>query len=117
MTISTGQGNGYGPLGTPNAGRAERIARQERSDALRYRAAASRMDRDRGKGNEIDQRTLRIGRALQDALAELRAEMRSHDARIAALEASLPALRDETAEALFHLARAEVSRNGTQATR
>src|SRR5436305_523991 len=46
MTISHSQPGGYGPLGTPNAGRAERVARHERQDALRYRAAAISRDQD-----------------------------------------------------------------------
>jgi hypothetical protein len=116
MVNSTGQDNCRGPFGTLNAGRAERIASRERFDALRYRAAAYRMDRERDSRDEADLRILRLERALRDALAELRGGMHSHDARIAALEASLPALRNETAEALDYLAHKEVSRNGAQAS-
>jgi hypothetical protein len=70
----------YGPLGTTNAGRATRIARQERLDALRYRAAAERLDGDTRRPESAELRSLRAEvRALRDLLGSLRATRR--DAR------------------------------------
>jgi hypothetical protein len=102
-----------GPSDTPNAGRADRITRQERRDALRYRAAADRLDHRRHRDGTELRSLWQENRALRDALSELRAEMR---AGLAALRAEQTAIRDETAEALDYLTRGEVSRNGAQAT-
>lgn len=101
---------GYGPMGTPDAGRAERIARYDRDDALRYRAAAERL----GRGGADDAEVHR----LRDRLGDVRREM-------ARLRAELPALvdaevrrilADDLPEAIEYLVgRREVPRNGTAA--
>jgi hypothetical protein len=109
MTLSQADPGGYGHLGTPNAGRAERMARAERHNTERFRGAAARLGRRDLSEGEL--RSLRQEiRALRDAMNEQRA--------------SLPALvegevvrilADQLPDAFRFLAGKEVSRNGSAA--
>lgn len=115
MTVPHPNPNGYGPLGTPNAGRDERIARREREDARRCRAAFFAVGNDDREGAELRrlrQQVCSLKDWLGDGrreLAQLRAEL---PVRIEAevqriLETDLPEAID------YLLAHREVSRNGT----
>ena len=116
MATETPKGNACGPMGTPNAGREERIAKQERRDAIRYRAAALRLERQDGTGDS-ELRILRQEvRSLHDWFADLRREVARLRAELPSLlEAELArVLADQLPEALdYLLAHREVSRNGT----
>jgi|SRR5262245_9512076 len=113
MSLPQPDPTGYGPLGTPNAGRVERMARADRADAIRYRAAAERRERDADTFDAAEVRSLCAEtRRLRDQLADVRREL-------AHLRAELPdrisaQLADElpNAHALLH-ARPEILRNGT----
>ena len=111
MSISPINSTGYGFMGTPDAGRPERIAAYDRRRDRQYREASERNERSlrRHRGTVADRALLQEVRSLRDANAELRQE-------IAWLRRELAAIRDETAEALVYLSRTEASRNGTQAT-
>src|SRR5271165_3550402 len=56
IMIDTSDPGGYGPFGTPNAGRAERILRSDRLRAAQYREASCRLE---GRGHDDELRKLR----------------------------------------------------------
>ncbi len=93
--------DGFGPMGTPDLGRAERIARRERRDGDRYAAARLEqqgvqraVESDRG---DADLAALRDQlRWALDRIADLE---RAHARLIADMEARERALIDEVREA------------------
>jgi hypothetical protein len=88
---------GYGPMGTPNRGRDERIAKSDRETARRYREAAMRLERDAESTNRSELRSLHVEHhRLLDETDQLRQQF-------AALRSALPEIiTDILAEDLPH---------------
>ncbi len=112
MSISPHNSSGYGPLGTPDAGRTQRIASYDREAGRRYRAAAEGID----GGKESDLRNLREEvRCLRDQIEELRRELTRQRSQFAARVESevVHVLANQLPEAVGYLiANREALHNG-----
>jgi hypothetical protein len=124
VNLPNQKAEGYGPLGTPNSDRAERIARSNRKDALRYRAAAQRLEVNADRSDFGELSALRIEtRWLRDQNGDLhRGQQQLHEtilrlqAQLMRLHDQMDALRHDTIEAIAYLDdTTEVSRNGRAA--
>src|SRR5262249_21747153 len=116
MSLPLPDADGYGPLGTPNRGRDERIARAERERAASHYRAAMRMERDPDPIDSAELRSLRAEtRQLRDWLRDLRREIAQVRGQIPAqIESEIERiLADQLPEIIdYQLARREASRNG-----
>jgi hypothetical protein len=124
VNLPNQEAEGYGPLGTPNRYRAERIARSQREDALRYRAAAQRLALNADPSDSGELRALRLEtRWLRDQNGDLRrGQQQLHEtilrlqAQLMRLQDQMDALRHDTIEAIAYLDDTmEVSHNGRAA--
>jgi hypothetical protein len=95
MSIPHQAHDGYGPLGTPNEGRAERIASCQARDGRRAREAAARLERGADPFESAELRSLcQEVRSLRDHLADERRAREALAAEVADLADALDYLRD-----------------------